>query len=210
MLAASQKPTHGKKPCRPIEFLCSAVLPPIQSAIALAGTEPGPRALVTPASIAEHVDCLSMCRHISTPLETSVRTIASTLIASLELSLAGWNLSMLARFIFEEAPRASSAVHCVTAEAWKVLPPVVFFPAYSGLALEERQTRIDYDTLHKACSQMDVSRIFQHLLAACINMSILSSRRTWRGWVHASMISCVTDTDSAYSTSSLQPNTGKQ
>lgn len=165
MLAASQKPAPNKKPSKPVEFLCNGVLPHLRNAIALADTEPGqPHQLTTSASIAHHVDLLNTCHHIGTPIRISIHAIANMLIVSLELSLANWNMSKLARFIFVEAPRVCSSVHDVESEIQKVLPPLALFPVNSGEYLKERRIYTSYSTLQNTCCRMHVSITYRFII----------------------------------------------
>ena len=155
MLAASQKPTPNTKPCKPVEIFCSSVLPPLQNAIA--ATKPGqPRQLTTTASIADHLDHLTKCHNFSTPLWISVHSISNTLLSSLELSLANWNMMMLARYIFVEAPRVCHSVLSIESEIYKVLPPPTFPPMYCGGYLSEKRHQTTCSNFQNTFSQMHV------------------------------------------------------
>ena len=168
MLAASQKPMPNKKPCKPVEIFCSGVLPPLQSAIA--ATKPGQaRQLTTTASIAAHLDHLTKYHHFSTPLWISVHSISNTLLGSLELNLAKWNMTMLARYIFAEAPRACQSVFSIESEIYKVLPPTAFPPTYCGGYLTEKRHQTSCNSFQKTFSQMHVGMEFNSMIVIMIH-----------------------------------------
>ena len=158
MLAASQKPTPNKKPCKPVEIFCSSVLPPLQNVIAATKPARQPHQLTTAASIAAHLDHLMNCHHFSTPLLMSVNTISNTLVSSLQPSLANWNLTMLARYIFAEAPRVSHSVYSIDSEIRKLLPSTAFFPTFCGGYLTEKRLQTSYSSFQKTFSQMHVGK----------------------------------------------------
>lgn len=158
MLAVSQKPAANKKPWKPVEFMCSSVLPPLRNATLLIATQTGqPLPLNTAASIADRIDHLNAYHHISTPLRISLQAICNILIGSLELNLANSNLSILAQSIFTDVPRVCSSVYDMESEICKGLPPLAHFPVHSVGYLKERRISASYSAFHNTCSHMHVS-----------------------------------------------------
>lgn len=158
MLAVSQKPAASKKPWKPVQFICSSVLPQLRNATLLIATQAGqPLPLNTAASTADHIDHLNGYHHISTPLRISLQAICNILIGSLELSLANSNLSTLAQSIFTDVPRVCSSVYEVESEVCKRLPPLAHFPVHSVGHLKERRISASYSAFHNISSHMRVS-----------------------------------------------------
>lgn len=158
MLAVSQKPAASKKPWKPVEYICSSVLPSLRNATLLIATQTGqPLPPNTAASIADHMDHLNAYHHISTPLRISLQAICNMLIGSLELNLANSNLSMLAQSIFTDVPRVCSSVCEIESEVLKHLPPLAHFPVHSVGYLKEKRTSTSYSAFHNTYSHMRVS-----------------------------------------------------
>ena len=154
MLSSSQKLKSNKKYCKPVEILCSSVLPPLQDAMAAITTKP--EQLQATTLTADHLDQLAFSHHLSAPLTISVHSISSTLLTSLELSLASCNLPVLARYIFAEGPKVCSSVGTAVAKIQEVTPATPFFPDDSRGCIKETRMATASSDLQRATIHMNV------------------------------------------------------
>ena len=156
MLAASQTTKSNKKSCKAVEIFCNGVIPPLQNTAALIGTRPAQ--LTTPASLAHHLDHLTMCRHhLITPVTVSLHAISSLLVTSLEMSRANNSLPKLAQYIFSDAPNVHHSVRTVESEVREIIPLKVLSPAVSGWCVREKELHTKYGDFCSTFIYMSVS-----------------------------------------------------
>ena len=181
MLASSQKLTSNKKSCKPVDVLCSSVLPQLdvlcssvlpqldvlcssvlpQLEDAIISTKPAElQATNSAALLAKHLNQLTTCHHLTIPLTFSIHSISNILLTSLHLSLVSWNLPMLTYYTFSVAPKACCSVSNTQSKIREVLPAMsmAFSPETSSRGyIEERRLRDSYSSLQSTVSQMFVS-----------------------------------------------------
>ena len=181
MLASSQKLTPNKKSCKPVDVLCSSVLPQLdvlcssvlpqldvlcssvlpQLEDAITFTKPAElQATNSAALLAKHLNQLPTCHHLTIPLTFSIHSISNILLTSLHLSIASWNLPMLTYYTFSVAPKACCSVSNAQSKIREVLPAMsmAFFPETSNRGyIEERRLRDSYSSLQSTVSHMFVS-----------------------------------------------------
>ena len=212
MLAASQKPMSCKKSCKPVELLCTSVIPPIQHAILALDTNPEQSQPATPASIAEHLDYMRTFPHLLTSLMISVQAISNTLRSSLELILANGNLAILVQYTFAEVPLLQSTVSDVELAVRKAQRATRFHPESPGEYLRVKIFLTSYNKLQNTFCHMNVSSGCTYMRLRCVNcrMSCFAvyGRSAWRGPVFNFMISYKITTNTVCAQSFLQPSNG--